>query len=82
MANGKDKAYYEMTPEQALDKLDKTVIGNLMLKIALTKALELQIPHKPKPYKNFEGQCKCGVVFLDKATNHCGNCGQKLDWEG
>jgi hypothetical protein len=33
-----------MTPEQALDKLDKTVIGDLEWKIVLTKALEKQIP--------------------------------------
>lgn len=26
------------------------------------------------------GRCKCGAEFLDSKTNHCGNCGQKLDW--
>jgi hypothetical protein len=29
-----------MTPEQALNRLDETVIGDLELKIALSKALE------------------------------------------
>lgn len=28
------------------------------------------------------GRCKCGAEFLDKGTNFCGNCGQKLDWNG
>lgn len=32
-----------MTPEQALNRLDETVIGDLELKIALTRALETLI---------------------------------------
>ena len=44
-------------------------------------ALEKQIPKKPTPYKGFEGKCTCcGVIFLDRSTNYCGNCGQALDW--
>lgn len=44
-------------------------------------ALKKQIPKKLKPYKGFVGECcNCGVVFLDKNTNYCGNCGQRLDW--
>lgn len=42
--------------------------------------LQKRIPQKPKPYKGWEGQCSCGVVFLDRLTNYCGNCGQALDW--
>jgi hypothetical protein len=45
------------------------------------EAHKKQIPYTPKPYKNWDGQCKCGVIFTDKKTNYCGNCGQKLDWE-
>ncbi len=26
------------------------------------------------------GKCKCGAEFLDRKTNYCGNCGQKLNW--
>lgn len=45
------------------------------------KALEKQIQKKPLPYRGWEGKCPtCGVVFLDRATNYCGNCGQALDW--
>lgn len=43
-------------------------------------ALKKQIPKKPFPYKGFDGKCVCGVVFLDRSTNYCGNCGQALDW--
>lgn len=44
-------------------------------------ALEKQIPKKPTPYKGFEGKCTCcGVIFIDRSTNYCGNCGQALDW--
>ena len=52
------------------------------LYIAIIDALSKQIPYKPKLYEGYAGQCKCGVIFLDKYTKHCGNCGQKLDWEG
>lgn len=36
----------------------------------------------PKPYGMYAGKCKCGVVFLDRKTNYCGNCGIKLNWKG
>lgn len=45
-------------------------------------AVEKQEPFKPEtagPYIGI-GRCKCGVEFLDRKTNYCGNCGQKLDW--
>lgn len=42
--------------------------------------LEKQIPKKPIPYMQYSGKCVCGVVFLDRSTNYCGNCGQRLDW--
>ena len=37
-----------MTFNEALDKLDKTFIGNLELKKTLTEALYMRIPRKPK----------------------------------
>lgn len=41
------------------------------------------MPYVPKPdHKYFgKGVCKCGAVFMDKATKFCGNCGQRLDWK-
>lgn len=47
-------------------------------------AMEKQIPYKPSRKKLVWGigKCKCGVEFLDRKTGFCGNCGQKLDWEG
>ena len=47
------------------------------------EAVEKQIPYKPRKERLIMGvgRCKCGVEFLDKGTNFCGNCGQKLDWD-
>lgn len=51
-----------------------------MAKIALSALLK-QISKKPLPYKGYEGKCPtCGVIFLDRSTNYCGNCGQALWW--
>lgn len=46
------------------------------------KILEREVvAKKPLPYKSWEGKCPtCGVIFVDRSTNYCGNCGQKLDW--
>ena len=94
MANGKDKTYYEMTPEEALNKLDETFIGDLELKIVLTKALLKQIPKRPIP--NIDNYTKSRVVSFSCPNPHCDNnnlgnneyrfdccevCGQKLNWE-
>lgn len=49
------------------------------LNIAIN-ALEKQIPFKPTPCNITLGRCKCGVGFLTKDTQFCGNCGQRLDW--
>lgn len=41
------------------------------------------IPKKPLPENKYygNGRCPhCGVYFIDKSTNYCGNCGQALDW--
>lgn len=84
-----------MTPQEAIknidDILDSPYLFDESIDYQLTtddieclemakKALEKQIPKKPLPYKGFEGKCACGVVFLDRSTNYCGNCGQALDW--
>ena len=47
------------------------------------KALDKQIPFKPETnnLKVGLGRCKCGAEFLDKLTNYCGNCGQRILWE-
>ena len=93
MANGKDKTYYEMTPEEALDKLDETLIGDLELKIVLSKALEKQIPKRPMPI--VDNYMRKRVVSFSCPNPNCNNnslggneyqfdccevCGQKLDW--
>jgi rubrerythrin len=70
-----------MTPEEALNKLDETLIGNLELKIALSKALEKQIAKNPKE----EGWLYCPVCGLDvlmSKYNYCPDCGQKINWNG
>ncbi len=46
----------------------------------LLEARGKETPFKPMSCKITLGRCKCGVGFLDKTTNYCGNCGQKLDW--
>ncbi len=57
---------------QGQDKVD--------LYMAVIDALSKQLPYTPKHYPGYAGQCICGAIFLDKGTNHCGNCGQKLNW--
>ena len=53
------------------------------VKVAIA-ALRRFSPQTPLPEKAYGiGKCpKCGAVFLDKSTSHCGNCGQALDWGG
>lgn len=51
------------------------------LKLA-KEALKKQIPKKLLPEQRFYGvgKCsRCGVVFMDKSTPYCGNCGQAID---
>jgi hypothetical protein len=81
-----------MTNEQALNKLDETFIGDLELKMVLSKALEKQIAKKVK-YLNRHGDgydlynvdyfhCpSCGRRLRNKQKDpHCGRCGQAIDW--
>ena len=58
---------------------DLTVLN----KAAILEAIEKQIPKAPLPEDRYygNGKCpRCAVVFLDKSTRYCGNCGQALDW--
>lgn len=44
--------------------------------------LEKNTPKPVLPYFGYEGKCpSCGVIFLDRSTMYCGNCGQALQWE-
>jgi len=75
-----------MKPQEALNKLDETVIGNLELKIALSKALEKQIPKKPVLDAIFPSGVKwylcpaCNHNGIEKVGGYCHSCGQALDW--
>lgn len=49
----------------------------------VSAAAKYRISQKPKPDLFYYGYGKCptcGVIFADKSTNYCGNCGQSLDW--
>lgn len=57
----------------------RKMIGGTSLRV-LSNLLERELPYKPQPSDGYEGKCKCGAMFLDRLTNYCGNCGQRLDW--
>ena len=72
-----------------LDQLNTTeridvARDNLMEAVRVVSAeSKYRIAQKPKPDLFYYGIGKCptcGVVFSDKLTNYCGNCGQSLDW--
>ena len=75
-----------MTPKEALNILDETVIRNLELKVVLSNALEKQIPKKPRVNDDSWFCCRsCGETFslantVHRKNKYCGNCGQALDW--
>ncbi len=79
-----------MNYEEVLDKLDKTFIGDLEFKIALTKAVEKQIKKQPLPQIDMRFgrvvsyKCpNCKSDFLGQNEYKfecCENCGQALDW--
>lgn len=76
-----------MTYEQALNKLDETLIGDLELKVILSKALEKQIEKKPKIInpkytRNFIFGCPNCNEFVCFNQKCCAYCGQALDWSG
>lgn len=62
------------------EKMQKEILNFKEVYTVAAKAIKKQIPIRPMPYKQYEGKCKCGAVFLDRSTNYCGNCGQALDW--
>lgn len=66
--------------DQAIDTAIKEIEGLKAKEIDET-ILQKQEPFSPEPYHQYEGKCRCGAVFLDRTTNYCGNCGQKLNWE-
>lgn len=68
------------TPDEAIRR-----IGTLGrdCNVETQEAVEKQIPVKPLPEERYfgVGRCpRCNVVFLDRTTKYCGNCGQALDW--
>lgn len=73
-----------ITPENMEEymKFEDECVKNGFTFNSLLEAREKQIPYKPSQQKLVWGigRCKCGVEFLDRKTNYCGNCGQKLDW--
>ncbi len=49
----------------------------------VSAAAKYRVPRKPEPEPRYynNGKCpSCGVVFMDKLTRYCGNCGQAVDW--
>lgn len=73
-----------ITPENMEEymKFEDECVKNGFTFNSLLEAREKQIPYKPSQQKLVWGigKCKCGVEFLDRKTNYCGNCGQKLNW--
>lgn len=78
-----------MTPKEALDRLDRTFIGDLELKVELLKALKKQMPQKPI-LADDDAQSIFYPVYICPACNgnfqgtgvaeYCYHCGQFLDW--
>ncbi len=86
-----------MKPEEAIKKLrypelpDGLVMVGLEARQEAIKALEKQIPKKPKNIKTIidfsgryyttKGDCPvCNREGLYKSDFYCNKCGQKLDW--
>ena len=70
-----------MTPKEALNTLDETVIRNLELKTVLSVAIKKQIPKKG--YGDIVDMCPvCNNVIAEEwlCPNYCKDCGQALDW--
>ena len=81
-----------MTPQEALNKLDETVLGDLEWKVVLTEALKKQIPQKVVHrsaetigvYSYDINLCPAcdGFVsrYVPNTQRNCHICGQALDW--
>lgn len=67
--------------------IEKRIAGEVEMqeRIELYKiiidALEKKIPFQPHRFLYYDGQCKCGTVFMDRTAKFCPNCGQKLKWD-
>ena len=77
----------EPTPREAIIKLNRIRTNTderpPEIDMAITAINRQFVKHKPEPELCYYGigRCpSCHVVFMDKSTNHCGNCGQALDW--
>ena len=70
----------------AQEAIDAEMSASPLLKAVAQRLYEYEersLPKKPIEEKRYYGvgRCpNCGVVFINKATNYCGNCGQALDW--
>jgi len=68
------------------ETIDAEISASPLLKTVTERLYEYEeksLPKKPIEEKEYYGvgRCpNCGVVFINKATNYCGNCGQALDW--
>lgn len=81
---------------EALNKLDETLIGNLELKILLSRAIKKQMPMQVKATdvkvrdccqrvialaKDFRCPiCNNSLAYVFSKQKYCSNCGQALDW--
>lgn len=73
---------------QAMEEAGQAFLGKVQFNVpqyhAVIKALEKQIPKKPK--ENLDGNlaCQCGFVIQNgknrKCIYYCTYCGQRLDW--
>lgn len=79
----------EITPQAAIIELNRIRTAkderSASIDMAITAINRCFVKRKPEPEPRYYGigRCPtCHVVFMDKSTNHCGNCGQALDWLG
>ena len=77
----------EITPEAAIIELNRIRTNTderpPEIDMAITAINRCFVKRKPKLETRYygNGRCpNCGVVFFGGTTNHCGNCGQALDW--
>lgn len=93
MANCKNCYHYHMCDLQYRLEEDREC-KHFKDETLIDKALEKQIPYKPKEYEDKFYACKCGNCVLYKWEHYpdvltpkeieglpyCLGCGQKLDW--
>lgn len=76
-----------ITPEAAIIELNRirtnTDERSPEIDMAIRAINRVFVKRKPLPEPRYygNGRCpSCHVVFMDKSTKYCGNCGQALDW--